>query len=291
VSSGTALRAFYRLKPLIPRPVQVGLRRVRARRIWDGLGHDCRPPIPSDPLGYPWPDGHRAAAIITHDVELEGGQRNVGALAEIEAELGIRSCWNFVVRRYPVDTALIARLRADGHEVGVHGVHHDGHLFDSREIFVQRLEVMRDAARRWGADGFRSPSLLYDRHLLAELPFGWDSSMPAWDPFQPQPGGCRRFTPFALNERCIELPVTLWQDFILLEELRMTDVGVWRTQVEFLHAIGGLINVIVHPDYIATPARLALYRELLQCITARPRTWIALPSEVADWERRRHAVS
>jgi peptidoglycan/xylan/chitin deacetylase (PgdA/CDA1 family) len=283
--SPVALRAFYAVKPLLPRRIQVLARRVRARRIWHGLGENPLPALGVQPLGYPWPEGFTACALVTHDVETDEGQRNIPALLKIEDELGIRSCWNFVVRRYPVDTALIARLRDAGHEVGVHGVYHDGRLFDSENQFLERLEVMRSAAAVWGAEGFRSPSLLYDRALLERVDFSWDSSMPAWDPFQPKPGDCMMYCPFKLSDRCVELPVTLWQDFTLFEELQMADIDVWRTQSEFIMEIGGLINVIVHPDYMLTPQRLGLYRALLEHLCAKETLWVTTPGQAAEWAR------
>jgi peptidoglycan/xylan/chitin deacetylase (PgdA/CDA1 family) len=183
-------------------------------------------------------------------------------------------------------------LRAEGHEVGVHGVYHDGRLFSSEEVFEERLRVMEETAAQWGASGFRSPSLLYDLRLLTtRLRFSWDSSMPAWDPFQPQPGGCLRFVPFALNDRCVELPVTLWQDFTLFEELGMSDIEVWKRQIAWLHSIGGLINVIVHPDYLRSARRLDLYRSLLIELCGLDGAWRTLPNEVADWERERAAAA
>jgi peptidoglycan/xylan/chitin deacetylase (PgdA/CDA1 family) len=223
-------------------------------------------------------------------VETDTGQRNIGGLLDIEASYDVRSCWNFVVRRYAVDQRLISALQATGHEVGVHGVYHDGKLFDSESIFHTRLAIMREAAHAWGAVGFRSPSLVYDIALLKRLPFAWDSSMPAWDPFQPKPGDCHRFVPFRLNETCVELPVTLWQDFTLFEELRMRTIAVWRDQIDAIHAVGGLINVVVHPDYMLSPARRDLYRALLDHIVAKPDIWIARPRDVAAHELSRSGI-
>ena len=277
------LRAFYLVKPLIPRRAQVAARRARARRLWRSLGESPLPPADAEFPAYRWPAGMRACALLTHDVEMAAGQANVPALLALEERFGVRSCWNFVVRRYSVDLELLARLQSAGHEVGVHGVYHDGHLFDSPSVFRERLAVAEDAGRRWGAVGFRSPSLIYDRELLETLPFAWDSSMPAWDPFQPKPGDCLRYAPFALSERCLELPVTLWQDFTLFEELRMRDIAVWRRQIDHIYERGGLINVIVHPDYMLDGSRLALYEELLAHLCAKEALWIATPSEVVAW--------
>jgi hypothetical protein len=277
------LRCFYLLKPLIPRRAQIQARRWRARRIWRSLAGRALPADLQAADGFRWPDGYRAAAIVTHDVETGAGQREIPALLEIEQRLQVRACYNFVIRRYEPDESLMAELRRRGHEIGVHGVHHDGKLFSSRAAWQERLPIIMAAADRWQARGFRSPSLLHEMSMLQELPLLWDSSLPTWDPFQPQPGGCRRCHPFPLNERCIELPVSLWQDFTLFEELQQTDIRIWRQQIERLHSLGGLINVIVHPDYMATPRRRALYEELLELIRGLNDAWQALPAEVAQW--------
>jgi peptidoglycan/xylan/chitin deacetylase (PgdA/CDA1 family) len=285
VTRQLVLRGFYRAKPLIPRRAQIAARRRRASRIWRQLGRDPCQHIPSGPLNYPWPDGAQACVVLTHDVELASGQRHVELLTSIEEELGLRSCWNFVVRRYEVDVALVKRLRERGHEIGVHGVYHDGKLFESKAAFRHGLAVMEEAARRWGACGFRSPSLLYDLELLRTVTFRWDSSMPARDPFQPKPGDCHQYVPFALNGQCVELPVTMWQDFTLFEELQLTDIDVWRAQADAIYSAGGMMNVIVHPDYMLTAPRRRLYRALLEHLRGKEALWFARPSEVAAWHQ------
>lgn len=279
------LRLFYAVKPLIPRRLQIFLRRVRARRILDRLDGAILSAKGLEEAAFPWPDGARAAVLITHDVELAGGQARIPVLTEIEERLGIRSCWNFVVDRYPVDTDLIARLQGLGHEIGVHGVKHDGKLFSSPGVFRERLSIMIETARAWNADGFRSPALLHDMELLPTIPFGWDSSVPAWDPFQPMSGGVEIYRPFLLNERCVELPVTCWQDFTLLEELEIDPLDVWRRQIDGIAAAGGLINIIIHPDYLTNPDRIGIYEQLLEYISTDDKLWIATPSAVADWAR------
>lgn len=280
-----ALGAYYRVKPLVPRRVQVAARRARAREIWRRLERNPLPPVENTPLGFGWPHQALACAMVTHDVELAIGQRNIPALVHIEDALGIRSCWNFVVRRYRVDTSLIADLRAAGHEIGLHGVYHDGREFASESQFRDRLATMRSAAASWQAVGFRSPSLLFERSLLETIDFLWDSSMPSWDPFQPKRGDCLSYVPFRLNDHCVELPVTLWQDFTLFEELRCENIDIWQRQIDFIYKIGGLINVIVHPDYLRTRARLELYRALLEHLRSKERLWITTPTEVANWTR------
>jgi len=284
------LRLFYHLKPLIPRKLQILMRRYRARRIWQSIGGDCLPVDPVAETAFVWPEPYRAAAIITHDVETDVGQANIHALREIEDGFGLKSCWNFVVRRYAPDEALMRRLADDGHEIGVHGVYHDGKLFSSPQVFKERLRIIEGAARRWDSAGFRCPSLVRDEQLLRTLDMSWDSSVPSWDPFQPVPGGCRRYVPFMLNERCVELPVTLWQDFTLFEELELKSIEIWRKQIDFVYASGGLVNAIVHPDYMLSTERLGYFRELTEHLLSKDSLWITTPSHIADWVREQNAV-
>ena len=147
------------------------------------------------------------------------------------------------------------------------------------------MPLIRAAARSWGAVGFRSPALLHDPELLQELDFAWDSSVPAWDPFQPMPGGCGIYQPYMLNGQCVELPVTMWQDFTLFEELQIDPMVVWAKQAELIIAAGGLINIIIHPDYLLDKLRLEKYSALLEFLTRQEDVWLTTPSELVDWVR------
>lgn len=273
-------RLFYRIRPMMPRKMQISLRRIRARRLFR---LDSPPFIRSsvDEPHFHWSNGARSAAVLTHDVETLQGQELIEPLRQIEEEFSLLSNWNFVSSRYEIDEGIISVLRKAGHEIGVHGVYHDGRMFSSVKEFRRRLALATEAASEWGANGFRSPSLIHDREMLTELPFLWDSSIPAWDPFQPQPGGCGRYYPFKLSDTCVELPVTLWQDFTLFEELQQTDISIWKEQINAIYEMGGLINVIVHPDYM-NEQRLNLYRELLEYLQSKKNLWFALPSEIAE---------
>ncbi len=283
MSSKLRLYLFYMLKPMIPRKLQIYLRRIRAKRILIEIGH--KRIQNSSKLGHSrmkWPGEHKAVVLLTHDVETSYGQNLIPDLINIENEFNVHSCWNFVCKRYTPDVALINRLQESGHEIGIHGVFHDGKLFSSKQVFTERLPIMKLAKKEWQAKGFRSPSLLYNLELLKDLPFSWDSSIPAWDPFQPQPGGCGNYYPYKLTETCVELPVTLWQDFTLFEELQVKNIDIWKEQIDAIYEIGGLINIIVHPDYMNNE-RQDLYRELLTYLQTKEKIRFALPHEVASW--------
>jgi len=170
-------RAYYELKPFLPRQLAVGLRRkfhqlhhrrpfqlgwpVEDRFVRFRLGQVAAllrgRGLESAPFVHFWPDGHRFALVLTHDIEDAAGQAFVPAVAALEERLGFRSVFNFVAERYPVDCDLLDDLRARGFEIGVHGLKHDGKLFSSRRRFEARAQRINEHLRSWDAVGFRAP--------------------------------------------------------------------------------------------------------------------------------------
>jgi hypothetical protein len=311
--SARSLTLFYRLKPFIPRPIQLALRRARARRLVRRHaidGHFPRWPIETllverqeaelqhrlraggdkriALLGN-WPAGHRFAYVLTHDVERAGGLAGIEPLLEIEARHGMVSAWFLVGNDYPVDPVLLDRLRETGCEVALHGLHHDGRLFESRHRFERALPGIHRRLHEWGACGFRSPAAHRNADWMPELRCGYDSSFHDTDPFDAQPGGCCSILPYFLGD-LVELPITLPHDFTLFELLRAPDITLWQEKAGWIAAHGGLVNVLVHPDYAQSPERLKHYDELLDFLADLPRGWHALPRDVAAWWRRRAAM-
>jgi hypothetical protein len=52
----------------------------------------------------------------------------------------------------------------------------------------------------------------------------------------------------------------------------------------------GLINLLVHPDYLLTDERLTLYDEFLGFLRSQVGGWHALPREVAEWWKERERL-
>lgn len=299
------LRAYYALKPHLPRRLQIALRRLYARRQmrtefprwpiepllverrraeWrDAVARRGGEPLPTV---APWPDGKRFAAILTHDVEGAAGVANVRRIIELERRHGFVSSWNFVADWYPIPDGLLDHVRASGCEVGLHAVKHDCKLFESRASFEAELPAIHRYLAEWDAVGFRSPATHRNPDWMPELGALYDTSFPDTDPFEPQPGGSCSILPFFLGEM-VELPITLVQDHTLWEILREQTIEQWTLKSDWIVANGGLINPIVHPDYLDTPARLRMYEEFLEYLAGLEDGWHAPPREVASWWRTR----
>ncbi|MCZ6776658.1 MAG: hypothetical protein O7D34_09405, partial [Ignavibacteria bacterium] len=193
-------KAYYFAKPYVPRQIQLALRKKYAAV----QGSRKYPAWPIEPTVVeavrshlkcvlefagkqeilrisPWPEKKRFAFTITHDVEWDAGLRNAWKLAEIEKELGFRSSWNIVPERYPIDWKIVEKLRTEAFEIGIHGLQHDGRLFESRKIFQLRVKQIQQYAKEWGAVGFRSPSTLRRVEWMSELELEYDSSFPDTD--------------------------------------------------------------------------------------------------------------
>jgi peptidoglycan/xylan/chitin deacetylase (PgdA/CDA1 family) len=311
--SARLLPLFYRAKPLVPRRAQMRARRSMARRQrsrHEAQGRFPRWPIEPllvqqhdavlgervrrsgagrVPLLGAWPAGHRFAWTLTHDVEGPRGLANVGRLLEVERRHGAVSAWFLVAEDYPLDPAVLDAIRSAGGEIGLHGLHHDGRLFQSRKHFERQLPRIRRYMREWGAEGFRSPATHRNAAWMPELGAAYDSSFPDTHPFDAQPGGCCSILPYFLGD-VVELPITLPQDHTLFELLREPDIALWHQKVAYIADRGGLVTVLVHPDYALEPERLQRYDELLSLLRGIERGWHALPRDVARWWRRRAAL-
>jgi hypothetical protein len=306
-----ALRAFYGIKPLIPRGVQLAMRRRYAKRqarrpfpAWpaepilverqhEQLRRRVRTePSSRVPIVNFWPDRRRFALILTHDVEGPAGVENIPAVRQVEQRHGLVSSWNFVAEGYPLPDGLFDELRASGCEVGLHGIRHDGKLFSSRASFDAELPKIHHYLQAWGAEGFRSPATHRNADWMPELGCRYDSSFPDTDPFEPQAGGCCSIFPFFIGPM-VELPITLVQDHTLLDVLGQASTALWIDKAHWLIERHGLINIIIHPDYMLTPDRLGLYDRFLAYLRQRidrDDGWHALPREVAQWWRLRAAL-
>ena len=252
------LRAYYFIKPLLTRRIQIYLRRFIAERKKKTFEHlwpiDER--AGEKPNNWPgWPDGKKFAFVLTHDVERQGGLEKCLQLMEIDKKYGFRSSFNFVPCDYTLPSKLRKQLTESGFEVGVHGLNHKGNMFRDRASFERQSAQINKYLKDWGSTGFRAPSMYHNLEWIHDLDIEYDSSTFDTDPFEPQPDGVRTIFPFSVNgsdsrSSYVELPYTLPQDFLLFIILRQKNIDVWKRKLDWIVEKGGMANLIVHPDYI-----------------------------------------
>jgi hypothetical protein len=246
------------------------------------------------PFVWFWPHGHEGSLILTHDVETEIGRDFAPQLADIDASFGFKSSFQIVPeQRYEVSESFLESLRLRGCEINLHGLNHDGNLFESREIFMESVQKINRYARQYGAAGFRSPVLYRNLDWYGEFEFSYDMTVPNCAHLDPQRGGCCTVMPYFIGD-VLELPLTTIQDYSLFHLLHENSIDLWKRQIDLILQKHGLISFNVHPDYIIEEPYRSLYRELLDylaTICEKRHVWRALPNEVNDWWRDRQTMS
>lgn len=293
-----SLKYYYFLKAVLPRRLQISIRRHLIRRkiyqhrnIWPIDEASARPPD-----GWKgWPDGKKFALVLTHDIETGRDIEKCRKLADIEKRLDFRSSFNFVAGDYEVPAQLRQSLTADGFEIGLHGLHHGQNPFKPESGFRKQANEINRYLKEWGSVGFRCPSMYHDLDLVHHLDIEYDASTFDTDPFEPQPDGMGTIFPFWVpgNSRqkgYVELPYTLPQDFLLFILMEEKNTEIWKTKLDWIAGHGGMALFISHPDYMnfnetphykEYPARY--YEEFLEHIRSKydGQYWNALPRDVA----------
>lgn len=292
-------RWFYYAKPLIPRGVQLAIRRrvVQWTRSRNGHVWPIDESTSDPPSGWAgWPDGKRFALILTHDVDTAKGQDKCVALAGMEEALGLRSSFNFVPRRYQVSSSLRGYLTGRGFEVGVHGLYHDGKYFNSREVWNKRAVLINQYIEEWNAVGYRTPSMHHMLSWFHDLDIEYDASTFDTDPFEPYPDPVKTIFPFWVpngkkdHGGYIELPYTLAQDFTLFILLQEKSIELWKKKLDWIVQKGGMALINTHPDYMNfKEGRIGReeypsewYKEFLEYVIDKynGEYWHVLPNEV-----------
>ncbi len=247
------------------------------------------------PFVWFWPRGHKACAIVTHDVETRAGRDFCGRLMDIDEEFGIKSSFQVVPeKRYVVSNGYLESMRTRGFEVNIHGLNHDGNLFRGRQTFLERARQINRYAEQFGAHGFRSPVLYRNADWFQDLNFAYDMSTPNVARLEPQRGGCCTVMPYFLPGGMLELPLTLTEDYSLFHILQDYSTTLWKEQMNAVYDGHGLISVLVHPDYIMSDTAQRTYSELLEEISRyrlERDVWLTLPGEVNRWWRERRMMS
>jgi len=300
---------YYRIRPLLPGGVRRRLQKARLSN-WKTLKF---PRWPVDrsvdllfeqlllvslrsqrleriPFIWFWPDGAPSCAIMTHDVDTQVGRDFCPAVMDIEDVYGIKSCFYVVPeRRYDVTREYLDSLRNRGFEISVHDLNHERNLFRNRKEFLTHAEKINAYGTEFGAVGFRAGALYRNQQWFDALKFSYDTSVPNVGHLEAQRGGCCTVMPYFVGD-ILELPVTTTQDYALFNYLNTYSIDLWKQQIELILEKHGLINFIIHPDYIGKPREWGVFRDLLSHLVqlaSRNGLWIPTPGEVNRWWRQR----
>jgi hypothetical protein len=305
-----ARNLYYRLRPYLPDFLRRELQKAYLR----GWNNTAFPSFPVDrtvdillerllvlnmrawgkerlPFIWFWPKGYKACGIVTHDIETEAGRDFTSRLIDIDESFDIKSSIQIVPeKRYEVSEGFLSEIRSRGVEINVHGLDHEGNLFDNRQTFMECARRINEYADRFGAKGFRSPSMYRKADWFKELNFSYDMSYPNVAHLEPQAGGCCTLLPYALPAGMTELPLTTAQDYTLFHILGNYSIDLWKEQTDRILEGHGLLSFIVHPDYVRSARTQTVYLQLLEevvkCREDRG-VWVTLPGEVDRWWRER----
>ena len=245
------------------------------------------------PFVWFWPEGHTGAMMLTHDVEEASGRDFCPLLMDLVEGAGFRSAFQIIPEeRYEVTETFLESLRERGHEINVHDLNHDGHLFRDRDEFLNRAARIRHYLGAFGASGFRSAILYRNPEWFNELGCAYDMSIPNVAHLDPQRGGCCTSFPYFIGD-VLELPLTTTQDYSLFHILQKYSLDLWEQQMAMIVRQNGLVSINIHPDYIVEKRARSVFVALLLLMERQKEKhnlWAALPGEINLWWRQRAAM-
>ena len=291
----------------MPRPLQIAFRRQlvsykrrRYSHVWP-IDHGAGAP-PEKWAG--WPHNKKFALVLSHDVDTQKGCEHARRLMHLEKTMGVASLFNFVPERYPESLGLRDDLSANGFEVGVHGLKHDGRLFWSKKVFKRRAVRINHYLNKWNTRGFTSPSTHHNLAWMHALEIDYDISTFDTDPFEPQPDGVGTIFPFWVNNPegdtgYVEFPLTLPQDHTLFIMMRESNIDIWKQKLDWIAEKGGMALLNTHPDYMQFNDRtcngeeypVKYYEAFLHYVKThyQGQFWHVLPRDMARFWKAREA--
>jgi peptidoglycan/xylan/chitin deacetylase (PgdA/CDA1 family) len=268
------------------------------------------------PPGFRWPDGVRAAACFTFDLDAEspilfehpetadwldvmthqayGPRTAVPRILRMLDRQGIRA--TFFIPGYSAEhwPEAVRWIREAGHEIACHGYLHEGSRSADAETEERRLlralEAL-DAVAGVRPIGYRAPSWEVSYRLpaiLAKHGFHYDSGLMDSDyPYRLAVG------PGADAPSLIELPVHWglddWEPYNYLPGLTGSGaiaspadvIARWTLELEALVDEGGLFMLTNHPCVSGRASRVAGLERLIERARSIDGLWIATAAEIA----------
>jgi peptidoglycan/xylan/chitin deacetylase (PgdA/CDA1 family) len=269
------------------------------------------------PPGFRWPDGIRAAAAFTFDVDAEavmlvdhpevvdfldviahqryGPRVAVPRLLRMLDRRGLRTTFfipGWVAEAWP-DVA--RSIRDAGHEIGHHGYLHEsvrgvdeateeGYLRRGLEALDSVLGVRPIGYRPPSGDmNFRTPGLLA-RHGFRYLSGSMDSDHPYRLAASTEPGAP------SLIELTMHWSLDDWNRYNYVPGYATSPilapsvaVAAWAEDLEATVEAGGIFMLTMHPFVSGRPARAAALERLIERAQSLDGVWVAPCDEIAAW--------
>lgn len=260
-----------------------------------------------------WPAGMRSAFCPTFDIDAEtmwtsldpgsaerpfvvGNARyeldvGIPLVLELLARHGIRTTF-FVPGAVALDHPEVIRsIHGAGHEVACHGWMHESTDGFSREDERALIERSTDALEEVVGErpvGYRAGLAAVNPHtwdILRELGYRYSSNLPSsiW-PFL-HDGDGPPLVEIPLHAALDDGPYWLTQWFppnyrqpvapSVVEE-------VFTSELEAIHELGGLTDLVLHPQLIGRPGRLKILDRLIQRARGMDGVWFPTMREVAE---------
>lgn len=268
-------------------------------------------------MTFSWPDGHRAAAAFTFDVDAEscvlahdptssqrmslmthqayGPRVGVPRLLRLLERRGVTA--TFFVPGFTADTYpdMVRQIAAGGHEIAHHGYLHEPMQGITREQEASYLDRGLEALARLGVTpvGYRAPWWELNWHsadLLVERGFRYDSSLLDGDvPY--------RFTGESGRGSLVEIPVdwTLddWEQYAFYPGWTGSGViespakvhEMWLLEAQAQHAENGCFVLTNHPFISGRPSKAVALERLIADVQEMDGMWVTTLADIATHAR------
>lgn len=260
-----------------------------------------------------WPNGARVAVMLSFDFDAEtlwlsrdpsnakkpgtlsqgtyGAKVGVPMILETLRDAGVPA--TFFVPGWTAEnhTSRVEAILKDGHEVGHHSYSHKWIDPDFPEQEVEEMEKGLDSLKRMVGvvpKGYRSPAGETSDNLIRLLKkhnFTYDSSLMAdVNPYRHvmSDGGKGPIElpwHWSLDDAVyflfsIKNPRPIFTNSHVME--------IWQDEFSEIYRWGGLFDLVMHPQVIGRPSRIALLRQFIAWMQTFPGVWFARGAEIAE---------
>ncbi|HET7910055.1 MAG TPA: polysaccharide deacetylase [Nitrospira sp.] len=263
-----------------------------------------------------WPDGKRAALLLTYDMDADSSwisrgldepvarsagqfEVNVGTpcILELMKWFGVKSTFftpGWIVEQYP---KMVEAVVKDGHEIGLHGYLHEPppKLAEKEEVEIVRRGSEALAAMTGRKPvGYRSPIWQFSPNtvrILHQAGFKYTSDfmhtlLPTFNDVDGTAidmvnlPGCWPLDDAVYFQFHITIRTALRRAADVLE--------IYKEEFRAVYAVGGLFTLVMHPQLSGRPSRVLMLKEFMDYVRSFDDVWMPMPIDVVEYWRTEH---